>query len=183
MKYVLAVDGSQTSEMACHSLLKMVHAERDKVWVLSTSDPLPFGFPNNDSFDRRLEEATRTMQEPIEHQLQAHRIPYELHQMRGHAGETICQFAEEQGADMIVLGTRGLSGFWKWMSGGSTSEYVLSHSKIPVTVVRFSDESNSPSKAKEEGEAQIEVVKPVRAGEEPIDREYYRMDYREAGAM
>jgi len=200
VKYILAVDGSSTSDAACQSLLKMLHRGRDKVFVVSTSEPMPFGLPTNDSFDRRLEEATRTMQEPIERDLQVAGIEYELHQVRGHAGESICQFAEEHDADMIVMGTRGLSGFWKWVSG-STSEYVLAHTSIPVTVVAPNTNAkvsplkqplNHPLSLDERAEGEEDIglgsvasSSSVKAAEQPpLDREYYRLDYnKEAGAM
>ncbi|MFH1773545.1 MAG: universal stress protein [Methanobacteriota archaeon] len=43
--------------------------------------------------------------------------------------------AEEIGADMIVLGVRGVS-TWKKILLGSVSERVLNETKIPVFIVR-----------------------------------------------
>lgn len=59
----------------------------------------------------------------------------ETAQLWGHTGETICQFAEENGFDLIVIGSRGLSTFSRAILG-SVSSQVVHHAKCAVTVVR-----------------------------------------------
>jgi len=51
------------------------------------------------------------------------------------AVEAIVTFASEEGADLIVVGTRGMTGFKKLLLG-SVSSGVVSHSRCPVLVVR-----------------------------------------------
>lgn len=58
-------------------------------------------------------------------------LPYSL-------GELICKVADEVNADSIVMGSRGL-GKVSRMFVGSTSDYVLHHANIPVTIVRNKD--------------------------------------------
>ena len=53
----------------------------------------------------------------------------------GHAAEVICEYAQTQGVDLIVLGSRGRSGFVKLLLGSVTVQ-VLNHAQCPVTVVR-----------------------------------------------
>jgi nucleotide-binding universal stress UspA family protein len=53
----------------------------------------------------------------------------------GSAATAIVQEAEETGADLIVIGSRGLGRAGSLLVG-STSRDVLHHSKIPVLVVR-----------------------------------------------
>jgi len=52
----------------------------------------------------------------------------------GHAGDQICTEAIDQGADVIVTSTHGITGF-KHMLVGSTAEYVVRHALCPVLVV------------------------------------------------
>lgn len=47
---------------------------------------------------------------------------------------TILDFAEEQNIDLIVIASRGRSGFKKMLLG-STAEKILHHAKCPVLVV------------------------------------------------
>lgn len=53
----------------------------------------------------------------------------------GNAGHVICETAEEIGADLIVMGTRG-HGPAVSLLAGSTSMYVVHRAKVPVLLVR-----------------------------------------------
>lgn len=53
----------------------------------------------------------------------------------GQPVETILSVAEEEKADLIVLGSRGLGGFKRLMLG-SVSDGVLHHAHCPVLIVR-----------------------------------------------
>jgi nucleotide-binding universal stress UspA family protein len=52
----------------------------------------------------------------------------------GDPREEIVAIAEEWGADIIVVGTHGRTGLTHLLMG-STAEYVVRHSKVPVMVV------------------------------------------------
>lgn len=56
-------------------------------------------------------------------------------QLWGQVSEKICEYADDHGADLIVLGTRGQSSFSKLLLG-SVSVQVTSHAHCPVTLVR-----------------------------------------------
>ncbi len=53
----------------------------------------------------------------------------------GHPAEEICKYADAQGIDLIVIGSRGRSAFTELLLG-SVSSQVLHHATCPVTVVR-----------------------------------------------
>lgn len=53
----------------------------------------------------------------------------------GHPGETICRYAADHAADLIVMGTRGRSTFTRLLLG-SVSTQVANHAACPVTLVR-----------------------------------------------
>jgi nucleotide-binding universal stress UspA family protein len=57
------------------------------------------------------------------------------HIVWGQPAEVICDFAKEQGMDLIVVGSRGRSAFAALVLG-STSSQVLHHAPCAVTVVR-----------------------------------------------
>lgn len=58
------------------------------------------------------------------------------------AGEGICEAAEKNKVDLIVMGTRGLDKVRRTVLG-SVSDYVLHHSHAPVLVVPSTDEAAS----------------------------------------
>ena len=55
-------------------------------------------------------------------------------QVWGQAAEVICRYAEENDINLIVIGSRGRSGFARLLLG-SISNQVVNHAKCPVTVV------------------------------------------------
>lgn len=62
-------------------------------------------------------------------------VPFHVRRETGHPVETIVRVAEEQKADLIVLGSRGL-GTFKRLRLGSVSDGVLHHAHCPVLIVR-----------------------------------------------
>lgn len=67
--------------------------------------------------------------------LQKLEVPYQSCRETGHPVDTILRVAEEKKADLIVLGSRGLGGFTRFLLG-SVSDGVLHHAHCPVLVVR-----------------------------------------------
>lgn len=53
----------------------------------------------------------------------------------GHPSEIILSLAENEGADLIVLGRRGISGVERFLLGGVSSS-VVNHSKCDVLIVK-----------------------------------------------
>ena len=49
-------------------------------------------------------------------------------------GEGICRIADEEGADLIVVGTQGTGGI-RFSTKGSVCEYVMRNSPIPTVII------------------------------------------------
>ncbi len=62
-------------------------------------------------------------------------VQAERHARGGDAAEAIIQVAEEKGADLIVVGSRGLTGAQRFVMG-SVSQKVSQHAPCTVMVVR-----------------------------------------------
>lgn len=58
--------------------------------------------------------------------------------LRGHAAEQIVGFAEQNGVDLVVLGTHGRRRRTHWLIG-SVAERVVRSSTVPILTVRGSD--------------------------------------------
>lgn len=54
---------------------------------------------------------------------------------QGNPAERIISFAQEKGADVIVIGARGVGFLTGLMSGGSVAEKVVRNAKVPVLVI------------------------------------------------
>lgn len=61
--------------------------------------------------------------------------PLYLPLKEGDAGKEIVKYCEEAGCDLIVMGSRGLSGLKEWWLG-SVSHYVSQHTKRSVLIVK-----------------------------------------------
>ena len=55
--------------------------------------------------------------------------------IHGDEGPKIVKFAQEKNFDLVIIGSRGMSSI-KEMFLGSTSNYIVHKSKIPVMIVR-----------------------------------------------
>lgn len=62
-------------------------------------------------------------------------VPYTSHICVGHAIEAIASFAVERGCDLIVMGTRGLSGVMGALMG-SVADGLLRRSVVPLLLVK-----------------------------------------------
>lgn len=60
---------------------------------------------------------------------------YEIRQEIGHPAESILRVADEEKADLIVIGSRGLSAIKSFFLG-SVSDRVIHHAHCPVFVVK-----------------------------------------------
>ena len=67
----------------------------------------------------------------------AENVKVEGEQLQGSASRTICQFAKEKKADLIVMGRRGRSGLSEILLG-SVSNYVLHNAPCSVLIVQNS---------------------------------------------
>jgi nucleotide-binding universal stress UspA family protein len=76
-----------------------------------------------------------TMLRSLASTARAAEVEVEFTQNLGHAGRVICQMAREWGADLIVTGRRGRSGFNELFLG-SVSNYVLHHAPCAVLTLQ-----------------------------------------------
>jgi len=59
--------------------------------------------------------------------------------LAGDIGEEILRYAEENDCDLIVMSTHGRSGLGRWVYG-SVADRILTHTHIPILMVRASEE-------------------------------------------
>ena len=62
-------------------------------------------------------------------------IKAQLQLLSGSPGEAIVKAAEDDKADMIIMGSRGLNRYRRTLLG-SVSDYVLHHAHCPVCICR-----------------------------------------------
>ena len=121
-KILVPVDGSVNGCKAVDEALffaEKCDAELDFVYVASNINK---DIPSHIVFDR--------IWEKLSDERKARK-----HVKSGHIAKSILEVADEQGSDMIVMGSRGL-GLLKGVLIGSVSQKVIEEAKIPVMVVK-----------------------------------------------
>ena len=92
--------------------------------------PLPAG--SQELLDR---EAKELLEAELERMREVEASVTEAHLVSGRADEEIIFLAEQVGADLVVVGSRGLGGIRRALLG-SVSDSVVRHAHCPVLVVR-----------------------------------------------
>lgn len=142
-KHILVpVDGSPTAQMAVDKAAGLAKAFGSTVTAIYVIDPYPFtGLGSDFAYGQaeylsaaaiEAKEATQAAQQTLE---QAG-VSVKTSVVEAHAAwRGILETAASVGADLIVMGSHGRRGLEK-MVLGSVTQRVLSHSHLPVFVVR-----------------------------------------------
>ncbi|XP_065644819.1 universal stress protein YxiE isoform X2 [Hydra vulgaris] len=144
-RVLIAVDGSDYAEKAFEFYVENIRKEKDflilvhcatppKLPLLSFSEPL--ALPADEWLNSIVTEnkKSQTVMEKFELLCESIKIPKKTLIANGKPGQAIIETAKTEGANLIVMGTRGLNTMRRTFVG-SVSDYVLHHSSIPVTIV------------------------------------------------
>jgi nucleotide-binding universal stress UspA family protein len=146
MRILLAVDGSDCSDAAAQELAKRPWPPQSEVKVIAALEiPAPVGmepWAMSPDYFENLETALRpAAQAVLDSALlklksitdKTLKVSSEI--IQGSPAQVIVDEAESWGADLIVMGSRGL-GVWNRLLLGSVSNAVVHHAKCSVEVVR-----------------------------------------------
>ncbi len=141
---VIATDGSENSKRAISygiEIAKLSGATVHALYVVDTSSfssiPMDAGWEAMyEILKKEGEEAVSEVKEYGEASgVEVREVLWE-----GHPSNEIIDFAENNNADLIVMGTLGKTGLDRFLMG-SVAEKVVRGSKVPVLVVRSEEQS------------------------------------------
>jgi nucleotide-binding universal stress UspA family protein len=146
MRILLAVDGSAPAQRAAALIASMLLGDGDRLRIVSVAPargevfgaiwgaPIP---PDADDVEAGVIEGHRAAIERAEDEIRATLggLDFEPTLLRGRPASVIVDQARAMGADLIVIGHRGL-GAWQSRLLGSVSAEVVDHAPCPVLVVR-----------------------------------------------
>jgi len=139
---LLAVDGSESSAHAVQHFMTMRDDLRDpsavKLHLVNVQRSLSRDVSNFVAETTRGEfhkERGDAALAPARATLDAAGYAYEVHQLVGEPGPTIAALADTIGADLIVMGTRGLSPQTGALLG-SVAQRAIEHAAVPVLLAR-----------------------------------------------
>jgi nucleotide-binding universal stress UspA family protein len=148
MKILIAVDGSADALQAVRYTVALVQRGLAASLVLANvQEPASLYemvvVHDTDNIEDLRRQAGADLLAPAEAMLQAAGLSFESEVAGGDPQHLLVELAENYGCQAIVLGARGemgsdfaTTGFGVATSLGSVAQAVLSHSPVPVTVVR-----------------------------------------------
>jgi len=142
-KHILVpVDGSATAQMAVQKAIGLAQVFGSRVTAIFVIDPYPFtGVGTDFAYGQAeyLNAATAEANMAIKATKTAFEqagVKVDTSVVESHAAwRGVVDSAESMQADLIVMGSHGRSGLEKLVLG-SVTQAVLSHTKLPVLVVR-----------------------------------------------
>ena len=138
-KILIATDGSKRTQNAVDMGLKMAREQHSKVYAVYVVDTVTFtSIPMDVTWENMYqllkdegEEAVNVIKD------NAAGIDVETHVLEGNPAVEITKFANDNGVDLIVMGTLGKSGIDRILLG-STAEKVIRIANCPVLVIKSS---------------------------------------------
>ena len=148
-KILVCLDGSSSAEEILPYVIDEALSHRSKVVLLRVvSLPemiLPIGVPGQPGIPLTTERTIqRTRNREIEANKYLKRIARPMREkglavkcvvLPGMAGETITNYSQENGFELIAIATHGHGGL-RHLILGSTADFVLHHSSLPILIVR-----------------------------------------------
>ena len=136
---VVGTDGSPNAEAAVRRVASSAKRSGDRVHVVAA-------YPEKLSFSEAISSSAK--REPVdlrdvaegviaraEAELEAEGIEVVTHARGGEPAHVLLEVAEEQGADLIVVGARGLTSFQRFLLG-SVSGKLAHHAPCSLLIVR-----------------------------------------------
>ena len=150
-RILLATDGSEEAELAARTAADLAEKTGSELHVVHVFGIAPVGppvYPEDTDLqgvehEAEVEERQRTSEQrarevleaEVEKLRSAESMVAQAHLLEGRVAPEVVALAEEIGAGLIVMGSRGRGGIRRALMG-SVSDSVVSHAHCPVLVVR-----------------------------------------------
>ena len=141
-KVLLATDGSKDAELALTTAVDLANGTNSELHVVTVAPGSPAYDIREPAVVEQLRlQAEKILAEQVGKIEQAGGTVAEsyLRVAERHRAQEIVEVAEEIGAGLIVMGSRGLGGMRRALMG-SVSDSVVRHAHCPVMVVRYETE-------------------------------------------
>jgi nucleotide-binding universal stress UspA family protein len=142
LKFLVPVDGSETSTRAVDHLLKRLAWFKDgvEIHLLNVQHPVPAGgqvsaVVGHEKLAQYHHDEGMAHLKSAMQKLDAAGVRYHYHIGVGDEAEIICRYATQQGCDQIFMGTHG-RGSVSSLVLGSVASRVVHLSPVPVLLVK-----------------------------------------------
>lgn len=141
-RILFPTDGSEITAKAVQTALGMAKLTSGELYVLAVKEPFPYSaisemqpVPPQEFFDAQERVAVARVK-AVTDAAAAEGVRFQGHTVEAlHPWEAILDHAKAQGCDLIVMASHGRRGMSALLLGSETQK-VLTHSSLPVLVVR-----------------------------------------------
>ncbi|CAN7224524.1 universal stress protein [Rhizobacter sp. LjRoot28] len=141
-RILIPTDGSDITHKSVSTALSLAASVGARVYVLSVKEPFPYSAisemqptPPQEFFEAQERIASSRVQE-VAQLAETQGVVCETHTVEAlHPWEAIIELAQQKACDLIVMASHGRRGVTALLLGSETQK-VLTHSKVPVLVVR-----------------------------------------------
>ncbi|QJB55887.1 universal stress protein [Pseudodesulfovibrio sp. zrk46] len=136
-KILLPVDGSAHSDAAAEMAIGIAHDNEASVVLLHVRRAVPTGLgqPNADELLQYLTKGAEAVVQHYRTKLDDAAVDYLELIIGGDVGEVVCNVADVEKCDLIVMGSKGKSDLEGLILGSATHK-VLHSTDLPVLVVK-----------------------------------------------
>jgi nucleotide-binding universal stress UspA family protein len=151
-KMLLATDGSEEAALAAQIAADLAQSTVSELHVVSVAAEDPYVYEayydvgRAEEVERTRQEAQKVLEEQTQKVGEAGARVAKSHLKMGAVDEEIVILADEEGTDLIIVGSRGLGGVRRALMG-SVSDSVVRHAHCPVLVVRPQKERSAEDEA------------------------------------
>ena len=136
---VVGTDGSSNAQAAVREATKIAKGRRARLNLVSAYPNVPTYSASISSSAKRqpidLREVAGSVLARAEAEVVAEGVEAVTHARGGEPAHVLLEVAEEQDADLIVIGARGLTAFERFLLG-SVSSKLAHHAKCSLLIVR-----------------------------------------------
>jgi nucleotide-binding universal stress UspA family protein len=140
---VVGTDGSETAGQAVSAAVELAKAVGGSIQLVSAYEPVPSARLREERRDvpedlqwmiNPREDVDTTLQDALDRVREAG-VAVESHARAGDPADAILDVAEERGADLIVVGNKGMTGAKRFLLG-SVPNKVSHHAPSSVLIIR-----------------------------------------------
>ena len=142
-RIVVGTDGSETAKHAVHEATELAKKTGASLDIVSAYDPVPASRLREERLEAPADiEHTLSPSEDVDatlaeaaQQVEAAGVPVRTFKRQGEPADVILDVAEEENADLIVVGNKGMTGAKRFLLG-SVPNKVSHHAPSSVLIVR-----------------------------------------------
>jgi nucleotide-binding universal stress UspA family protein len=140
-RILVTLDGSPLAEQALELAVSQAEHHGSELVLLRVVSPMAKSYRAGsgsvaaiETVERQLVQLARDYVESVAARLRERDIPVRVAVRVGNPNREILQSAKDNAVDLVVMTTRGETGFSRWLLG-SVTDHIVRAAKVPVLVV------------------------------------------------